>query len=163
MTNSWGYLFHWTEIIRILPDINLQVNFCPTELYKAQLIRAQHETERIPSNLFYLFPSVKDFPCGSVGKEPARNAGHLGLIPGLGRSPGGGHGNPLYSCPENRHEQRSLVGCSPWGCKESDMIEWRSTQCCVSFRWTARRLSHTYTCIHWYCYIIIFTDIHSLH
>ena len=102
MTNSWGYLFHWTEIIRILPDINLQVNFCPTELYKAQLIRAQHETERIPSNLFYLFPSVKDFPCGSVGKEPACNAGHLGLIPGLGRSPGEGKGYPLqYSGLEN--------------------------------------------------------------
>ena len=31
------------------------------------------------------------FPCGSVGKESACNAGGLGLIPGLGRSPGGGH------------------------------------------------------------------------
>ena len=40
----------------------------------------------------------------------------LGLIPGLGRSPGGGHGNPLgYSCLENPYEQRSLVGSSPWG------------------------------------------------
>ena len=36
------------------------------------------------------------------GKESAWNAGDLGLIPGLGRSPGGGHGNPLqYSCLEN--------------------------------------------------------------
>ena len=41
-------------------------------------------------------------PCGSDGKEFACNAGDLGLIPGLGRSPGGGHGNPLqYSCLEN--------------------------------------------------------------
>ena len=32
---------------------------------------------------------------GSDGKESACNAGDLGLIPGLGRSPGGGHGNPL--------------------------------------------------------------------
>ena len=39
---------------------------------------------------------------GSVGKESACNAGDLGLIPGLRRSPGGGHGNPLQcSCPEN--------------------------------------------------------------
>ena len=39
--------------------------------------------------------------------------GDLGLIPGLGRSPGGGHGNPLqYSCLENPHGQRSLAGCS---------------------------------------------------
>ena len=45
-------------------------------------------------------------------------------IPGLGISPGGGHGNPLqYSCLENRHEQRRLVGYSPWGCKESDMTK----------------------------------------
>ena len=43
------------------------------------------------------------------------------LIPGLGRSCGGGHGNPLpYSCLENPYGQRSLVGYSPWGCKESD-------------------------------------------
>ena len=61
------------------------------------------------------------------GKELPTNAGDTrdrGLIPGSGRSPGGGHGNPLqYSCPENPHVQRSLMGYSPWGCKESDMTE----------------------------------------
>ena len=36
-----------------------------------------------------------DFPGGSVGKESACNAGVAGLISGLGRSPGRGHGNPL--------------------------------------------------------------------
>ena len=42
------------------------------------------------------------FPGGSDGKESTCNAGDLGLIPGLGRSPGGGHGNPLqYACLEN--------------------------------------------------------------
>ena len=52
----------------------------------------------------------------------------VGLMPGLGRSPGGGHGNPLqYSCLENPHEQRSLVGYSPLGHKESDMTERLST------------------------------------
>ena len=46
------------------------------------------------------------------------------MVPGLGRSPGGGHGNPLqYSCPENPHGQRSLVGYSAWGCKELKMTE----------------------------------------
>ena len=46
------------------------------------------------------------------------------LIPGLGRSPGGGHGNPLqYSCLENPHGQRSLAGYSPQGRKESDTTE----------------------------------------
>ena len=42
------------------------------------------------------------FPGGSDGKESTCNVGGLGLIPGLGRSPGEGHGNPLpYSCLEN--------------------------------------------------------------
>ena len=44
-------------------------------------------------------------------------------IPGSGRLPGGGHGNPLQcSCLENPHGQRSLVGYSPWGPKELDTI-----------------------------------------
>ena len=43
-----------------------------------------------------------DFSGGSDGKESASKAGDLGSIPGLGRSPGEGNGNPLqYSCPEN--------------------------------------------------------------
>ena len=50
--------------------------------------------------------------------------GDPGSIPGFGRSPGGGHGNPLeYSCLENLHGQRSLEDYSPWGCKELDMTE----------------------------------------
>ena len=60
-------------------------------------------------------------PGGSDGKESACNAEDLGLILGLGRSPGGGHGNPLqYSCLESLQGQRSLAGYSPWGCKELD-------------------------------------------
>ena len=69
-------------------------------------------------------PVFMGFPGGSGGKESACNAGDLGLIPGLGRSPGGGHGSLIqYSCLENLHGQRSLVGYSPWGHKESDMTE----------------------------------------
>ena len=61
---------------------------------------------------------------GSVSKESACNAGDLDLIPGLERSPGGQHGNPLqYSCLENLHGQRSLAGYSPWGHKESDVTK----------------------------------------
>ena len=63
------------------------------------------------------------FPGDSDGKESACNA-ELGSIPGLGRSPRGGHGNPLqYSCLENPHGQRSLAGYSPQGRKESDTTE----------------------------------------
>ena len=43
-----------------------------------------------------------NFPGGSAGEESACNVGDLGLIPRLGRSPRGGHGNPFqYSCLEN--------------------------------------------------------------
>ena len=49
-----------------------------------------------------LYMSLWGFPGCSDGKESAWNAGDLGLIPGLGRSPWGGHGNTLqYSCLEN--------------------------------------------------------------
>ena len=61
------------------------------------------------------------FPGSSAGKESACNVGDPNLIPGLGPSPRGGHGNPLQrSCLENPHGQRRLAGYSPWGCKESD-------------------------------------------
>ena len=64
------------------------------------------------------------FPGGSDGKESTRNAGDLGSILGLGRSPGGGHGNSLkFSYLKNPHGQRSLTGYSPWYRKELDMTE----------------------------------------
>ena len=81
-----------------------------------------------------------DFPSGSSssevsnhyglpqwlsGEESACNTGNpgdMGLIPGLGRSPGEGHGNPpQYSCLENG--EKSLAGYSPPGYKELDMTE----------------------------------------
>ena len=66
-------------------------------------------------------PLIKmGFSSGSDGKESACNAGHLGWIPGLGRLPGGGHGNPLqYSGLENSHGQRSLVGATVHGVTKS--------------------------------------------
>jgi len=67
---------------------------------------------------------VSGFPSGSDGKNPPANVRDLGLIPGLERSPGGGHGNPFqYSCLENPDGQRSLEGYSTWDCKESDTTE----------------------------------------
>ena len=55
-------------------------------------------------------------------EESACSAGDTDSIPGSGRSPGGGHGNPLpYPCLEKPHGQRSLVGYSPRGHKVSDM------------------------------------------
>ena len=64
------------------------------------------------SNSFTM-PHFKGFPGGSVGKESACNEGDPDLIPGSGRSPGEGNGNPLqYSCLENPHGPRNLAGYS---------------------------------------------------
>ena len=58
------------------------------------------------------------FPGGSDSKASACNAGDPGLIPGSGRCPGEGNGNPLgYSCLENPRDRGAY---SPWGCTESD-------------------------------------------
>ena len=72
-----------------------------------------------------------------MNKSPPANAGDPGdvdLIPGLGRFSKGGNGNPLqYSCLENPHGERSLVGYSSWSCKESDTTE-QEYACTATFR-----------------------------
>ena len=86
------------------------------------------------------------FPGGSDGRESACNAGGLGSIPGSGRSPGGEHSNPLqYSCLENLHGQRSLVGYSPGGCTELDSTEQlsTSTQAHAHTLAASKRLQHS--------------------
>ena len=77
------------------------------------------------------FKDTQGFPGSSAGKESTCNEGDLGSIPGLERSPGGGHDNPLQmqhtpivlpgESPWNG--RRNLVGYSPWGRKKSDMTE----------------------------------------
>ena len=60
-----------------------------------------------------------------VVKNPLANAGDVrdaGLIPGLGRSPGGGQPTSVF-LPGESHGRRSLVGYSPWGHKESGTTE----------------------------------------
>ena len=65
------------------------------------------------------------FPGGSNGKESAYNVRDLGLIPGLGRSPGRGHGNPsrilTWRIPMDRGAWWATY--SPWGRKELDTTE----------------------------------------
>ena len=65
----------------------------------------------------------------SLLAQLVKNPRAMGSIPGLGRSPGGGHGNPRqYSCLENPQGQRSLVGCSPWGRRVTQLAQIRGYQ-----------------------------------
>ena len=74
------------------------------------------------------------FPGGSGVKNLPANAGDMGLIPGLERSPGEGSGIPLqYSCLGNPMDRGAWTGYSPWGLKESDMT---------------KQLTHTHTHTH---------------
>ena len=68
-----------------------------------------------------ILKGLMGFPGGSDGKESVRNAGDLGLIPGLGRFPGEGNGYPLqYSCLKNSIHRRSLAGYSAWNSPGKD-------------------------------------------
>ena len=98
------------KILRLGKDyFNLQNIFISLKIRTVYLITYNIALASLVAQL------VKKFAC---------NVGDLGSISGLGRFPGRGHGNPFqYSCLENPHEQRSLVGYSPWGYKESDTTD----------------------------------------
>ena len=76
--------------------------------------------------VFWLFNKIYSwktgFPCGSVGRELACNAGDMHLIPGKIPWRRAWQSTPVF-LPGESHGQRSLVGYSPWGGKESDMTE----------------------------------------
>ena len=86
--------------------------------YEVTVIKPPRAAKRNGSN----YQKTVGFLGDSDGKESACNTGDLSCIPGLGRSPGGGNGNPLQCCC-----LESLIGHSPRGCKESGMTESLST------------------------------------
>ena len=67
---------------------------------------------------------MSGFLGGSLVNNPPAKSGDMGLIPGLGRATGKGNDSThQYSCPgkpRKAHGQRSLVGCSPSGCKRAE-------------------------------------------
>ena len=90
-----------------------------TELYYASGRSKTRMFLRLPNNYY------KGFPCGASSKEPVcqfRRCSRWGSIPGSGRSPGGGHGNPCqYSCLENPTNRGTwwatvlgLQSCTRW-------------------------------------------------
>ena len=85
-------LLHWALLLLASGVAQLVKN-----LPAMQETQVQFLSREVPLEQGFL-----GFPCGSDGKELVCSVGDLGSIPGLGRSPGGGHGNLLqYSSLEN--------------------------------------------------------------
>ena len=85
------------------------------------------------------------FPRALSGKESAGSAGDprdAGSVPGLGRSPGGGNGNPLqYSCLGNPMDRGAQQGTVHGVAKESDMTERLKQETVSPVPWNLRRHS----------------------
>ena len=115
----------------------VQLSHLDMTLRKIIALTVQTFVIKVTSLLLNILSSfVMGFHGSSAGKESTCNAGDPCLIGGLERIPGERIGYPLQcSCLENPHGQSRLASFSPWGHKESDMIEWLSTaqQVCHSF------------------------------
>ena len=84
-----GWAFQVAQLIKTLPAMQ-------ETWFDSWVGKFPWRRDRLPTPVFL------GFPFGSAGKESTCNAGDLGLIPGLGRSPGEGKGYPFqYSGPEN--------------------------------------------------------------
>ena len=97
-------------------------------------------------------------------KESACNAGDMGSIPGLERSPGEGNGNSVFLLGKS-HGQRSLAGYSQWGYKRiGDNLTTKQQQCqhihiCIYTHTYIYVHTHMYTCTHTHTYISMYIHI----
>ena len=102
-------VFNWASLITQLVKNRLQRRRPWSDSWVGKI---RWRRDRLPTPVF------SGFPCGSAGKESTCSVGELGLIPGLGRSPGEGKGHPLqYSGLENS------MDCMVHGVTESDTTE----------------------------------------
>ena len=112
--DGWGGGFKREGIYGHIRQIHFVVQQKLTQYSKVTIPRLIHPSIHLSIYLsiylsICLSISLYGFPCGSEVRASARNAGDMGSIPGSGRSPGDGNGNPLqYSCLEN------TVDCGAW-------------------------------------------------
>ena len=97
-------------------------------------IRVYVLATQLSMTLFYPFRGTKGSPLGTDVKENVCNVGDPSLIPGSGRSSGGGHGNPLqYSCLENSMDRGAWWSTVHGSqrvrqCRETDIFTFRGTR-----------------------------------
>ena len=117
----YAYLHMCSIYIRSFPGSSAGKE-CKRTQFDSWFRKIPWRRDRLP------IPVFGGLPGGSDDKVSACSVGNLSSIPGLGKSPEGGHCNPLqYSCLDNPQRQRSLAGYSPCGSKESDMNEQLNT------------------------------------
>ena len=98
---------------------------------------------------------------GSDSKESNCNAGRPGFDPGLGRSPGREHGNPLqYTCLENPHGQRNLAGYSPWGRRVRHNWMTKLSTCIYPSTYLSAYLSVIYPCMYVCMYVCMYPSLY---
>ena len=126
----WGFLSFWSvpsvpscfSPLWIYPPSAKTIAEAPLYLVSPwmRLWMAWQTLENCSKIMFSKVP-WDGYPEWLNGKESTCQCRRLGSIPGLGRSHGGGNGNPLQdSCLENPQGHRSLAGYSPWSGKELD-------------------------------------------
>ena len=115
---------------------------CPRCLMKSTNYPSHHS--------WFLFPYTKSFLGGLIGKESTCNVGDLGSIPGLGRVPGEGNGNPLqYSCLENPMDREA------WWATLHRVTKSQT-------RLTNTFTFHMYVCVMIHIYVYIWFNINNI-
>ena len=109
----------FSECLSFKPTFSLSSFTFIKRLFSSSLLFAIRVGVIFVSEVIDISPrNLNSCPCGLAAKETACNAGDLGSIPELGRSPGEGNSYPLqYSGLENS------MDCNSWGHKESDTTE----------------------------------------
>ena len=123
IAKSRTWLSYWVELILMRMKLEVEERFL-----NSKVCLEMTTINFLLYILKYFWIYYKEVHAGAGDKEPAcqcKRYRDTDLIPGLGRYPGGGNGNFLfqYSCLENPMVQRSLLGYSPLGHKESDTTE----------------------------------------
>ena len=157
---GWIHTNHWAEWLRETVPIT---NHIPTRRTPEFLTFFESLT---PGLLFFLiyfllkYSWIMGYPGCSVVNPPA-NAGDSGSIPGLGRSPGAGTGNPLeFSCLENFMDRGAWQARVQGVTKESDnnlvteLQKQIELQCHVCFCYKAKWCKYTCVCMYMYVYIL---------
>ena len=129
----------------------------PCDLCRAKLLQARSSGQKHPQQ--YIDSMVlMDFPMAQMVKNPPANTRDTSLIPGSGRSPGGGNGNPLQdSCLEEPVDRGAWRANSLWGSQELDTTDSARSSTAASNLVTTIRIYSGLPCIY-YSFTHILTE-----